>query len=318
MLTPKQNFKLAALATFFLFALGPYFYPKFTKLQIKKEPILGSQQPAILGESVTFTENPILENPKPYISFDLEKLAKIKAKSFLIFNEDTGEDLLEKSSAEKMGIASLTKLLTALVAYNKLSLTEEIQITAKDRFSVYPRIGLEPGDTVTGLDLISAMIISSANDAAVSLANHTEKSTGRKFNELMNEAAKELEMNNSNFNNPLGFDSKNNYSTAQDLKKLVKATQNLGLFRLLGRKKIYSFQDKYASKKFTVNTTNKLLSTTQNLEAIKTGYTENSLGSMIVRIEVNNTKYIIIVLGSKNREQDVLLLLNLLQNALEL
>lgn len=230
----------------------------------------------------------------------------ISAKSFLAYDLSGGQILAEKNGSQKLPIASLTKLITALVAYDNLDLNSYVAVTVHDVLDVSPSLGLSPGDQAKVLDLLNAMLVGSANDAAWALANHIAQATGKNFVSLMNEKAVQLQMDDSNFSNPLGFDSINNYSTAQDLKKAVDQTQQLAVFTQLGRKESYSFRG-MSGKLYDVVATNKLVSEYPDIEAVKTGHTIAAQDSMISKVTAKDgRKIIVIVLGSVNREKDTL------------
>jgi D-alanyl-D-alanine carboxypeptidase len=231
----------------------------------------------------------------------------------LIADAKTGQVMAEKKADDKQYVASLTKLLTALVAYQKTDLNRSVVVTADDVFSVSPVLDLTPGDEVTLLDLFNAMIVGSCNDAALALANHTADAAGQSFVTLMNDMAKQLGMNDSHFSNPLGFDSPGNYSTARDLLKLVLETQNFSAFTQLGKKTEYKFQSSLGNN-YTAIATDKLVGKYPEIYAIKTGYTAGAGQAMITKIIKGDSSFFIIILGSKDREADTLKIVDELKN----
>ncbi|MEK7161466.1 MAG: serine hydrolase [Patescibacteria group bacterium] len=239
----------------------------------------------------------------------------IFAKSFLVFDLDSGKILFEKNSEEKLGIASLTKLLTGLVVYNNSDLNGTFPVPTNSAIKINPILGLIPGDKVKALDVFNAMLVGSNNDAALALV-YFVGGTKENFVYLMNEQAKKIGMRNSNFSNPLGFDSLENYSTASDLKLLITQAENLAAFSNLGRKTGYDFTGKLG-KKYHASTTNKLIANHPDINAIKTGYTEISGGAMATKIEKKGREIVILVLGSPNREEDTLKLKGLLETSFD-
>ena len=149
------------------------------------------------------------------------------------------------------------------------------------------------------------MLVGSCNDAALMLGRLLQEKTQIPIATLMNNKAKELEMNNSQFSNPLGFDSAFNYSTASDLWKVVKITSSLPAFIELGHKTNYSFISNN-NNSYRVRATNKLIAKYPDISAIKTGFTGEAQGTMIVKIDNNGNPYVIIILGSLSRESDIL------------
>ncbi len=312
MLNTKTKIFFSLFILFFSVFCGWYFSSQLSLGLYRPKQVIILSKPMVLGQSTSTTPTFILPLRPEFIDQNSSELKNVSAKSYLIYNENSGQNLLTSEINIKLGIASLTKLLTAYVAYRNLDLNSSLKINYEDFVDVAPILGLRVNDEVSSLDLFNAMLIGSANDAAKALANETARVTGHNFVELMNSEAKNLGMQNSNFSNPMGFDSDRNFSTADDLKKIILATQQLGAFKNISRYKNYGFKDVSLKKAFKIESTNKLISSHPEIEAIKTGYTENSLGSMAIRVNTKSGSYIILVLGSKDRENDVLILEDIL------
>ncbi len=227
----------------------------------------------------------------------------ISANNFLVYDKDTGQILMEKNSNLSVPIASLTKLMTALVTYKAGLLDQSITVSAKDSVNETPVLQLKFGDTVRVSDLFNAMLIGSANDAALALSHAVEKKSGELFEITMNRTASELGMTQSSFSNPLGFDSRTNYSSAQDLVKLINELDKYSAFSLVGKATQYSFKSQTGNT-YRIRATNKLVSTDSEIYAVKTGFTGGAQGTMITQAQRDNHKIIIIILGSNNREGD--------------
>lgn len=241
-------------------------------------------------------------------NFEIKKesspdFSKITAKSFLVFEESSGQDIESNNIQEKLPIASLTKLMTGLIAYENLDLNNLVKVENSFKELTKPILYLEKGDMIKPYDLISSMMVGSANNVAYILANLVAKSTNSNFVELMNEKAKNLSMLDSKFSNPAGFDSESNYSTASDIKKLVLETQKKFLFQSLGKLKKYEFVDS-ENKTHSIKATNKLVFKNNQVETIKTGFTNEAGGSLVVKFKNGEKKIIVIVLGSADREGD--------------
>ena len=261
-------------------------------------------QPRVLGADTSIRGQP----PKAETFIKQIKaptLESIEAKSFLAFDLSTGQTLLEKNPDEKLWIASLTKLMTALVVYKNANLNTSLTVEPKDTLAVNPALGLIPGDELKVLDVFNAMLIGSCNDAALALSNYTASTTGQSFIKLMNQQAKALGMANSNFSNALGFDSNYNYSTARDLKILISVTEKLSAFTDLGRRASYKFTAS-SGNTYATSATNKLIKNHPDISAIKTGYTDGAGGAMASKISMGNHKIVILVLDSPDREADTL------------
>lgn len=302
-------------ATFFIIFVVLISFLAFKKNNQKKNRNLvieNSDVPKVLGATFDLRgPEKNFEKSKFIKTGDLD-FSKISAKSFLAFNAKDGQVLAEKLINEKNSIASLTKLLTALVVYENTDLESDIEIQQSDIVNVNPILKLKAGDKIKTIDLLNSMLVGSCNDAALALANFVAKKTGRDFVALMNEKARELKMTNSNFSNPIGFDSKENFSTANDLSRLITVLEQLNVFKNTGKKTKYEFMSENGNLYF-IKSTNKLIKKYNDLEAIKTGYTVNSLGSMITRLNFQNEQIILIVLNSQNRENDTVQLKDLIK-----
>lgn len=247
------------------------------------------------------------EEPGAPIQATDTDFSDVSAHSFLVFDAKTGVILAERNADEESSIASLTKLLTALVAYEELDMESLVTVAASDRIDVTPVLNLQVGDQVKVKDLWSAMLVGSCNDAARALARAASEKSGKSFTDLMNDKAEALGMKSSRFSNPMGFDSRFNYSTAKDVKLLVQETQKYAAFTNLGKSKSYSFRGA-EGRSYTAKATNKLIGRYPDIEAVKTGFTQDTQGAMIVRVSQKDKRFVIVVLGSKNREQDTLLI----------
>jgi D-alanyl-D-alanine carboxypeptidase (penicillin-binding protein 5/6) len=156
-------------------------------------------------------------------------------------------------------------------------------------------------------DLLYAMLVGSANDAAQTLSNYLEKKTDRTMVDLMAEAATQLGMSSSQFKDPIGFDSLTTYTTATDVTYLLNALFNSSILDQVGRRLSYGFRS-VDGVTYVTHATNKLIEADPELFAIKTGYTTIARGAMISRVVHEGQTFVIIVLGSTDREADTLLL----------
>lgn len=287
-----------------LFA-GSFLIPRALEESLANPP---QNQPQVLSETAIEPRGEALVAKTfiPQLSTALND-SKVSAKSFLVFDLDSGTEIFSRQAEEQLPIASLTKLMTGLVVYRHAKLDENTTILDTDRLSVSPSLGLIAGDSVKLQDLFNAMLVGSDNDAALALANYIQRKAGRDFVVLMNETAQQLNMTDSRFSNPLGFDSSYNFSSARDLKKLVEETQRYTAFTSLSRTTQYSMKGTLGYT-YRTKTTNKLIARDKQVFAVKTGFTENAGGSMITKIESDGHRIILIVIGSENRELDTTIL----------
>lgn len=305
----KIKIKILTLAA--ALAMFAFFYPHLKFRQSEVKGVSFSQKPQVLGVSTLNIRGDAGKNIATASDFELDakNLENVKAKSYMVFDFATGEVISEKNARERLPIASLTKLMTAWIAYNNLDFRQEVQVNWQDLTDEKPLISVYHGDSVKVGDLFSSMLVGSANDAAQILARVTEEKTGKNFIILMNEEAQALGLLDSSFSNPMGYDSYRNFSTAENLRDLVMLTWKLPAFSNLGRLKSYEFKSEKGII-YKINATNKIFSKYTDLFAIKTGYTAGSMGSMISEFKNEKANLGIIVISSPQREKDTELIRN--------
>lgn len=257
--------------------------------------------PSISGVSTIKTEESnIFSSPEQVTT---QVAPQVTAKSALVIDLDSSSVLYSKNIDEELPVASLTKLMTALVVVQKKSLDDVITIDHNDKDIVGVSIGLSTGEQLTVLDLLKAMLIPSSNDAALVLAKHVAGGSDQ-FALLMNEEAKRLGLHATYFSNPVGWDSDQNYSNALDLIKIVKEFNQNEILKEIVKTKETTITSKDGMHLHQLNTTNKLLLENSAVVGIKTGFTSKALGNLITEFHYNNRKIVSIVLGSTNREED--------------
>ncbi|MBS5335405.1 MAG: D-alanyl-D-alanine carboxypeptidase family protein [Anaerovoracaceae bacterium] len=146
---------------------------------------------------------------------------EIKAESAIIYIGDTGEIIWDKNSETKMEPASITKLMTCLLAAENLDLSKEVEITAEAVNVIPTKIYLQAGEKITVEQLMYAALLKSANDAANALAIEVAGSI-ENFAVMMNERAAAIGCNSTNFVNPNGLSAEGHISTAKDLAIIAK------------------------------------------------------------------------------------------------
>lgn len=259
-----------------------------------------------------FTRNPEPKrNLVHQVSFD--EVLDVQAKAVLVYEPEGGLTLLQRNEDKKLPIASLTKLMTALVAQQQPDFSKPIVITSDDRLQVAPILGVRNGDSIMPADLVKAMLVGSANDAAWTLANHFG---GREaFVNQMNAMAEQLGLKNTHYSNPVGFDSDENYSTAADLKVLAQYALDHLPYSEIWQQSNYSFSSA-AGNKYFIKNSNRLIFGHNNIKSIKTGLTPMALGNMIVQAENDQgDKIVAIVLGTADRDSNTLEVINYIYRA---
>jgi serine-type D-Ala-D-Ala carboxypeptidase (penicillin-binding protein 5/6) len=148
-------------------------------------------------------------------------LPGVDAQNAIMVDARDGHVLYRRNADERRPIASTTKLMTALLSVERLSLKRRLRAAPYAAAAAESQIGLVRGERMSVADLLRALMLESANDAAVTLARGAGGSV-RDFVALMNERARELGLKNTHYANPVGLDEAGNYSSARDLSALTR------------------------------------------------------------------------------------------------
>jgi len=250
----------------------------------------------------TFITASLTSNFVPIRNWSVEE-PDIHARAAGIFDPNGEKFLYQKNINEKIPIASLTKIMTAIVALENLNLDEIITISKQAAMIGGENGRLSIGEKLSVRDLLHIMLIESSNDAAIALANETYN-----FVYLMNKKAEEIGLKETNFGDPSGINP-SNYSTITDLAKLAKYsfTQKSLLWQILGTKEMEIYSQDEKIKHRLVNT-NKLLGEIPQMIGGKTGLTDEAGGCMLTMNKIQNNTgeyFIAIVLGSNDREMEI-------------
>ncbi len=229
---------------------------------------------------------------------------KIESKSAILMEikENSERILFQENIESRLPIASLTKIMTVVVAFENIPLEKIIKIS-KEAVNQEGEAGkLVVGEEISVKNLLYAMLLESSNDAAFALASDFGLEN---FVNLMNEKAKILQLKNTNFSNPIGLDDPNNFSTSYDLARLLDySLKNKFLWQIL---KTSSFETTDVSGKFFHHweNTNKLLGILSNVVGGKTGWTTGAGGCVALVIEnsKNNSKIASVLLGAADENK---------------
>lgn len=228
---------------------------------------------------------------------------KIEKEMDSIIVKDLSNDKLIFSKAQNKSVrpASLTKIMTTILAIESSKFHNIVTIT-KDMINVEPTIaGFEVGDRVFLRDLVYAALIKSANDAANAIAYYLGDGDKEKFVAMMNEKAKALGMNSTNFTNPSGFDIGKHYSTANDLLLLTEYAIKNQTFNNIVKLNKYTINMVNSHKKIALYTSNRLQKKDKYVVGIKTGYTKKAGACLIARAKKNDKDILLVMLNSNNR-----------------
>ena len=241
-------------------------------------------------------------------SFAIESIAK----TALVIDLSTNEILLEKNSTEKTYPSSMTKMMTALVAFEKikdgaLSLDQEFLISKKAWKMGGSKMFIEVDKRVSVYDLLLGVVVQSGNDASIAIAEGISGSE-EIFAIEMNNLGKKIGLTGSNFTNSSGWPDDNHYTTAEDLAKVAQYTIE----------NHYELYQMYKISDFTYNgikqdNRNPLLYTFEGSDGFKTGYTKDAGYGLVGSAERGDRRLILVLNGlesSKSRAQESLRLMD--------
>jgi D-alanyl-D-alanine carboxypeptidase (penicillin-binding protein 5/6) len=204
---------------------------------------------------------------------ELPAKPSIRASALYLVELKSGRVLLEKDPTRRLPPASLTKIMTALVALESAPLQEVVKI---DRRALVHQSSLkfQPGEEFLLRDLLTAMLVSSANDACEAVAWHVGGNADQ-FVVMMNERARTLGLKNTHFTNACGFDAPGHYSTAADLAKLTEQALQEPVFSMMVRTLIRDISTVDGARRMSLHSTNELL-VDPDVNGVKTGYTSKA------------------------------------------
>lgn len=229
------------------------------------------------------------EAPKP---------PEIVGKAGVLIDVASGAVLYDKNMHQQLPPASTTKILTGIIAIEKGNLEEMVTASKEAEMTEPSSIFLMEGEKVKLEDLVWALMLKSANDCAVAIAEHLGGSV-EGFSKIMNSSARAFGAKNSNFINPNGLPDDEHVTTAYDLAMIARhAMQNEKFREIVGSKKKVIERQKPDGIKHLSNH-NKLLNNYEGATGIKTGYTVKAQQCLVASAQRGNREFIAVVLGSQ-------------------
>jgi D-alanyl-D-alanine carboxypeptidase (penicillin-binding protein 5/6) len=233
----------------------------------------------------------------------------IGAPSAIVVDARSGESLFERASHDERAIASTTKLMTALITLQRANPGDVFTAPPYSAAAVETKIGLREGERMAVRDLLRAMMLPSANDAANALAVNIG-GTRAAFVRMMNARARELDLDETHFSTPIGLDDPGNYSSADDLAKLAST-----LLRDRDFARIVDLPQATlrtgARPRLVVNRNN-LVRSYPFVSGVKTGHTLNAGYVLVGSADRGGARVVSVVLGTSSeaaRDADTLALL---------
>ncbi len=227
----------------------------------------------------------------------------LSAHSAILIDADSGEVLLQKNADERMGMASTTKIMTALTVLSLLDTSEVLTVPAEAVGTEGSSVYLCAGERLTVSELLYALLLSSANDAAVALAVCASGSVA-KFADEMNSLADALGLSDTHFTNPHGLYDEDHYTTALDLAKISqKALENQALREIFATHKKSIPHCGEQGKRLLVNH-NKMLNMYDGAIGVKTGFTKKTGRCLVSAAERDGLTLIAVTLNAPDDWHD--------------
>ena len=227
---------------------------------------------------------------------------KILADSAILVEASTGRIIWEKNSDALREPASMTKMLTCVLALEELDPNKEIMMSQEAVFAEDNTLSWSSSDLVSAQEMITAVMLVSENGGAIALAQAISGNTTR-FADLMNDKAKSIGCKNSNFANPNGLPDSNHYSTAADMARIAVYCMKNPAFREIVGTRRTSIRWLYPKDKWSeLNNTNELLGKYKGANGIKTGWTKAAGGCLSASAKRGDIELIAIVMHSPDHD----------------
>ena len=233
------------------------------------------------------------------------KKPEITAKSAIVYDLTKKEVLYEKNPKEKLPMASLAKIMTAIVALENKK-RDDRYIVLKENLVGEDSMGLSEGEVLSLEELLYGLMLNSGNDAAEVLATNFNGGRGA-FIKAMNDKAKSLGLSDTSFTNPTGLEGDGNqYTTTYDLVVISRyALYNFPLFAKIVSTFSYNIAQTATHKAYFLENETNLLTSYPGVKGIKTGYTPEAGLCLVTYLDYNGHQIMGVLLGSENRRQEM-------------
>ena len=287
-----------------LISSGAFIF--FITLNQKDNHFFSSPVPDFLNRSKN-KQVTLLDLWLPFIqkTYGSEDEIILTAKSALVFDLTTGKAVFEKNPRERLPMASLTKIMTAIVSLENPRQDNQYVVTGQDLVGE-DSMGLSNGEVLKLEELLYGLMLPSGNDAAEVLAS--DSPFGREgFIEAMNQKAKALGLHDTNFSNPSGLQGDGSqYTTVYDLLVITRyAMDNFPLFAQIVATPEYSLPETPTHKAYELVSETNLLTTYDGVKGVKTGFTPEAGLCLVTYLDYGGHQLIGVILNSENRRGEM-------------
>jgi serine-type D-Ala-D-Ala carboxypeptidase (penicillin-binding protein 5/6) len=218
------------------------------------------------------------------------------ARSAALIDVTSGRILYSQRGDEPMKIASLTKIMTAIVAIDHDDLDSKVKVSAKAAGKEGSSLYLRAGEQITLRNVLYGLMLRSGNDAAMAIAEHVGGSV-EGFAYLMNKKAEEIGLTHSHFMNPHGLDQEDHYSSANDLAKLTAYALHNQEFKTIVKTRVKTAPNPNDPWDYKWVNKNKMLTMYDGADGVKTGYTKQALRCLVSSATRNGQQLVAVTLN---------------------
>jgi serine-type D-Ala-D-Ala carboxypeptidase (penicillin-binding protein 5/6) len=211
-----------------------------------------------------------------------------------------GNTLWAHDPDRRLPLASITKIMTALIVIENCKLDEVVTVGKSSEEETGTKLGLRPGEKWKVLDMLKGALIYSAADACAALADHVAGDR-EKFVEIMNRRARELGLTNTHFQNPVGHDNEEHYSTANDIAKLANKALTYPMFAEIVSHQFDRIKVVNGKRTLKIKNKNEMFGTFKGVKGVKTGYTPEAGKCLVALAGRNGTDVLLVLLNSPRR-----------------
>lgn len=234
----------------------------------------------------------------------VEAAVSVNAQSAILMEQDSGRILFEKDAYTKRRIASITKIMTAILAVESGKMEQTVKVSEQATRTEGSSLYLKPGEKIKLKDLVYGLMLRSGNDGAVAIADAVGGSV-EGFVYLMNQRAKEIGMLNTHFANPHGLDDSNNhYSTAYDMALLTRYAMKNKQYRKIVATKQYRAPNPTEDWDRIWKNKNRLLSKYRYCTGGKTGFTKLAKRTLVTTASKGDLSLIAVTLNDSDDWND--------------
>lgn len=305
-----KKFLNFGLSFYILFAiicivLINYFFTAYSKNFLIVSP---------LPDFLTYFKNREVDTINLWLPILGDKLGvnelNLSAKSALVYDLTSNKTIYSKNPNERLPMASLTKIMTAVIALESKKTNDEYDVVQNDLVGE-DSMGLSTGEKLSLNELLYGLILTSGNDAAETLASNFSGGRGA-FIKAMNDKTKSLGLSDTNFTNPTGLEGDGvQYTTAHDLLVITKyALSKFPTFNDVVSTFDYQIYANSSHKAFFLENQTNLLTSYPGVKGVKTGYTPEAGLCLVTYLDYKGHKIIGVILGSDNRRGEMIELLD--------